>query len=75
MLEQCKTTTSEVVDQIKRGVKLCTKMIEAVLMTWELFLEDDTVAKFTEEVQQAELKIETIKESMRSCCLNRMFPR
>ena len=55
-IEEYRKTTSEAIDRIKEGEKICKKVIEAILTTWELLLEDETTPKFIEGARQAELK-------------------
>ena len=65
MIEERRKTTSQAIDRIKEGEKLCTKAIDAVSMTLEVLLEDDTAEKFVEAAHHAVLKIVTVKVDMK----------
>ena len=55
--------------RIRKGEKLCTEEVEAILAMWEVLLEDDTGENIKENVQQAGEKITTVKEEMKKLLL------
>ena len=65
VLEEQNKTTSEVVERIRQGEKLCTEAVEVVSMMWEVLLEDETVENINEDVRQDNLKIIVVKEDMK----------
>ena len=50
VIESRQKTTSEVVDRIKEGEKLCNKVIDQVSMNWESLMEDVKAEKIAEDL-------------------------
>ena len=65
MIEACQKPTSEAIDRIKEGEKLCKEAIDQVFATWELLLEDEKVEKIIEDLRQTKLQITSVKADMK----------
>ena len=65
MLEEHRKTTTEFVERINQGEKICTEAVEYLSVTWELILDDEVMENIKEDAQQAELNIIPVKEDMK----------
>ena len=65
MIEENRKTTSEVVEWIKQGDKLCKESIDAISKALELLLEDEVMDKIKEDACHSDLKITMVKEDMK----------
>ena len=55
--------------RIRKGEQLCIEAVESISVTWGFLLEDEAVENIKEEVQQADLKIATVKADMKKLSL------
>ena len=69
MLEEHRKTTSEAVERIRQGEKLCTEAVEAVSTMWELLLDDEAIEKIKEDARETNLKITAVKVDMKKLSL------
>ena len=75
VIEERRKTTSEAIEWIKQGEKLCTETIYIVSAVWELFLKYEAMEKIKEDAWKDDLKISAVKEYMKTMPMKEKITR